>query len=99
MKLTPVTLAAAVIVIGAAGFLAGRISQRSADAAQAAAGVAETRAIRPSARPGSGGEAGRETERNRAARQGMADRESRKARLEEIVRGENPLDRSRALLA
>jgi len=101
MKLTPATSLAAVAIIGITGFAAGRISSPST--ADSAAETAEARPLstRSSTRAeGPGGSS------SRSAR-GSSRPESRnpsaggdaKDRLEAIVRGENALDRNRALLA
>jgi len=96
MKLTPVTFIAALLVIAGAGFFAGRISGNSSDAS-AGDTVSEsgTRAQRQDLSLA----AQREIERTRGERNSLRTTEERKARLEEIIRGENALDRNRALLA
>jgi hypothetical protein len=102
MKLTPVTLAAAVFTIGAAGFFVGRISSSPNDAragTDVAAAEVQTRATRGGAsaagsdvplRPGA--------DRPRTQRASTT-AEQRNSRIEDIMRGENALDRGRALLA
>ena len=111
MKFTPVTLGSALVVIGAAGFLVGRISAPAADADAAAAALAEERASsRSSLRAGGLGGGDGETRRARAGAGGReiagrataGDAEARaaerRAKIEAILRGENALDRNRALL-
>jgi hypothetical protein len=101
MKLTPVTLALMVGLIGAAGFFVGRLS--SPDVSQDEALAAEQRpggriTARGDAAAGAPGERpGARPASRRSAGEGSA--EQRRARIEEIVRGENALDRNRALLS
>lgn len=101
MKLTPITALAALILIGVGGFLAGRVSS-PATGSTALDAPAETRSSRSSSRDSSSDKA--ETKRlARSAKPEKSERGAttadRIARMEAIVRGENPLDRSRALLA
>lgn len=103
MKLTPPTLAAAVVLIAAGGFMAGRVSSPS-PAAGASAGPAETRSPRSISREGlpgqSEGAAGRSAGRPTRPDKSMPQsREERLAKLASIMHAENPLDRNRALLA
>lgn len=101
MKLKTPTLAAALVVIGLGGFMAGRVSSPET-APEIGAGPGETRS---SARASSLASA----DRSASARTPRATRPERATaaattmertvRLESIVRGENPLDRNRALLA
>lgn len=99
MKLKPVTIFAALLVIGAGGFLAGRISSPAVEAAAGGGGPAGgTRSSSPSLSL----ETGVFRKNDAAARTREKRQESpeaRLARLESIVRGENSLDRNRALLA
>jgi hypothetical protein len=102
MKLTPTTTLAAVVLIGAGGFMAGRVSSPESSSTEAN-GKLEARATRPSGRDslGGGGEDSRKSS-SRSARQERAtadSQEERLAKLASIVRGENPLERNRALLA
>ena len=97
MKRPPFTTLAALGLIGIGGFMAGRIASPTAVEASRA-GNAETRTSRATAAREDTGEA------RRSARSTRPDREKpttkdRLARLEAIVRGENPLERNRALLA
>jgi hypothetical protein len=104
MKLTPSTTLAALVVIGIGGFMAGCISS---DAPANSATDQENAA--PLARPGpsgaraeaqSGGPRGDRPERRESsARAAANERGNRLERLEGIVRGEDPLDRARAMLA
>ncbi|MCX6880566.1 MAG: hypothetical protein NTW21_43185 [Verrucomicrobia bacterium] len=103
MKLSPATTLAAVIVIGAVGFFVGRLSST----APTAASDADTQrlATRSSSRSADAADhssalskrAGRSDTRREATANGHS--EDSLKRLESIVRGENVLDRSRALLA
>ena len=100
MKLTPITALAALVLIGAGGFMAGRVSS-AANPSAPNDGPVDTRSTRSSARDA----AAAIDETKRVARQakpedaGKGTAVDRLARLESIVRGENPLDRNRALLA
>lgn len=101
MKPTTLTTIAALAVIGAGGFMAGRISSPStADASKGPSG--ETRSSRASSQS-SGETSASSVRRNqraeRAAKSSGASRTERLTKLESIVRGENALDRNRALLA
>lgn len=103
MTLTPITLSAAVLTCAALGFFIGRIT--SPDDLQAGSeGASEMRDTRPSraGQPPAGSDGGPtrpRAERTASTRDSLATSEARQSRLESIVRGENPLDRSRALLA
>jgi hypothetical protein len=100
MKLKPVTVIAAIIVIGAGGFMAGRVSSPGAQEA-APDGPVATKYNRVSA-SGTSAETGtfsRKSTQARVAAKRDEPTEDRLSRLESIVRGENPLDRNRALLA
>jgi hypothetical protein len=101
MKLTPTTALVALALIGAGGFFAGRvsISDRPSTAQEA---PAEIRTTRSSSREAAAGT----IETKRSNRPTPADKSDttgttadQLARMEAIVRGENPLDRNRALLA
>lgn len=102
MKLTPITLSAAVLACAALGFLVGRISAPAGDpaASDADAATLNTRPAR-AGQPLAGGDT--PTRRDAATRRSPRDigstPEQRNFRLEAIVRGENALDRNRALLA
>ena len=104
MKFTPVTTLAALVLIGAGGFMAGRIS--SEDPAKVAADQeSDAKRVRTGS-PGfrsdsaSGGARPLRPERRESsARAAATERGNRLERLEGIVRGEDPLDRGRALLA
>ncbi|MES2657136.1 MAG: hypothetical protein V4689_00890 [Verrucomicrobiota bacterium] len=100
MKLKPITALAALVLIGAGGFMAGRISS-SDSTAGAENGPAETKSVRASS-PSLSLETGIARKNPTSTRAGSKRQETPKerlARLEDIVRGENPLDRNRALLA
>ncbi len=104
MKTRSLTLLAALVLIGVGGFMAGRItsSKSSATHADGSSGSQSSRSALQDIRDSSG-ESGRKSQRperpERAARNSTGSSTERLARLESIVRGENPLDRSRALLA
>lgn len=101
MKSSSITTIAALAVIGAGGFMAGRISSSGASATAGEA-PAETRSSRSASRSGSetGGSPATKSRRAERADRASADTPAgRKTRLESIMANENPLDRSRALLA
>ena len=98
MKTSQLTILAALVVIGAGGFMAGRVSS-PAPAADAKNGPEGTRPARASNITTASESA---AERMRRAKQNDRRSESaaeRLTRLESIIRGVNPLDRSRAMLA
>lgn len=98
MKIPPLTILAALIVIGAGAFMAGRVSSPG----PAANAVNERESTRPSRASGISSASESAAERMRRTKQTERRSEStteRLARLENIIRGVNPLDRSRALLA
>ena len=100
MKLNSTTMLAALVLIGGGAFMAGRVSS-SKTPSVAANGLVETRSARSAGRD-SGGEATaiRKFSRTLKSERGEAGAtKDRLARLESIVRGENPLERNRALLA
>jgi len=100
MKLNPTTMLAALVLIGGGAFMAGRVSSPNAPAATHD-GPAETRSSRAAGRDAGGEEASnRKISRTLKTERGEAGlSKDRLARLEAIVRGENPLERNRALLA
>jgi hypothetical protein len=103
MKAKSLTTLAAVIVIGAGGFMAGRIS--SPQAAQDSADSGNPTSSRPtrsstgSSADGRADSTKRTTRTERSTRKSSESDEERSARLESIVRGEDALDRSRSMLA
>lgn len=102
MKLTPATSAAAIAVIGITGFAIGRISSSAPDAnsGMETSGGREIRSRVSSRGEGPGSpvsRSGRSSSRADAA--ATASSADSKKQLEAIVRGENALDRNRALLA
>lgn len=100
MKLTPLTALAALVLIGAGGFLAGRVS--SAAPTAEADRPAETRSSRASSRNASSSSTAEAKRLARPAKPGAAPSgitADRLARLGSIMRGENSLERNRALLA
>jgi hypothetical protein len=100
MKLKTPTLVAALAVIGLGGFMAGRVSSPES-APETTQSPVETRSTRAttatSTDRSSTARAPRASRPERAA--SMSSSSNRTARLEAIVRGENPLERNRALLA
>jgi hypothetical protein len=98
MKFPSLTILAALLVIGAGGFMAGRVSSP----APATNAASETKGSRPARASGMASETESAAERMRRSKENGRRSESgtaRLARLENIVRGENPLDRNRALMA
>lgn len=100
MKLTPLTALAALVLIGVGGFMAGRVSSPAASEKDQA-GPAETRSTRSSSRDSAGnsGQTKNSSRPTRPERDAKSTSQDRLVRLESIIRGENPLDRNRALLA
>jgi hypothetical protein len=97
MKLNSTTTVAALALIGAGGFFAGRISSSPAanDTRDAVAAARASRPLSPSVTSASGD---RPSAAARASQNRPDSPAERLARLEAIVRGENALDRNRALL-
>lgn len=105
MKPSSITTLAALFVIGAGGFIAGRISN-DPGGADGKSKTSESRSARGSSLASgsdSGVSASRKSSRSergdKTAKTSLGTPEERVAKLEEIVRGENALDRNRALLA
>ncbi|MGL5016494.1 MAG: hypothetical protein ACRDBP_00035, partial [Luteolibacter sp.] len=96
----PLTALTALVLIGIGGFMAGRVSSPTSSE-KSQDGPAETRSTRSSARNSSANGAATKssTRGTRPERDSKSANQDRLARLESIIRGENPLDRSRALLA
>lgn len=100
MKLNLTTMLAALVLIGGGAFMAGRVSSPGVPA-DSRGGPAETRSSRSAGRDAGGEDASnRKISRTLKTERGeTSSSKTRLARLEAIVRGENPLDRNRALLA
>jgi hypothetical protein len=102
MKLPPATTIAAALVIGAVGFFIGRLSLPSSPESIATAGSnpAPTRSSSRAADPsGQAAASAKRTPLPDSGSSATTTAEARLKRLEAIVRGENALDRNRALLA
>lgn len=100
MKPPFLTLAAALVLIGAGGFMAGRISSSATRTTQEDPETSRSTRAAGLTRDDEGAGVTRKSARpERAARADAASASERLARLEAIMRGENPLDRNRALLA
>ncbi|MCX6868195.1 MAG: hypothetical protein NTV46_18690 [Verrucomicrobia bacterium] len=101
MKPTSLTIIAAIVLIGAGGFMAGRISSPHASAAtqEAMPGRKSSRESSTSSRVAASESARKSAHPDRPARASAESSTDRLARLVSIVRGENLLDRNRALLA
>ena len=100
MKLKTPTLLAALVLIGIGGFMAGRVT--SPAASNTASDVpTDTKSVRSSSREtiGSDADAKRTPRTGKTGRDASGTSKDRLAKLEEIIRGENPLDRNRALLS
>ncbi len=96
MKLNNLSLLGALLIVGAAAFFVGKISS-SPQASTASEKIAPTQTrVSRSADPDT---TTREGSTRRASRVAALTPENRLIRLESIVRGENALDRNRALLA
>jgi hypothetical protein len=102
MKLKPITAFAALLLIGAGAFMAGRVSS-TGPSATVETGPGETKSARSSSSSSSlspeTGIGTKRTSQTRAESKRQETPKERLARLESIVRGENSLDRNRALLA
>ncbi|RYD23662.1 MAG: hypothetical protein EOP88_03295 [Verrucomicrobiaceae bacterium] len=101
MKPKSITTLAALVVIGAGGFMAGRVSSTGSSASGDESSPSN-RSSRASSAPYSSVAESASRKAPRPARTGreeMAGKDERLAKLESIVRGENPLERNRALLA
>jgi hypothetical protein len=98
MKIPPLTILAALVVVGAGAFMAGRVSSTdpAANAANDPEGTRPTRASSLTSATESAAERMRRNSKNERRSESAT---TRLTRLENIIRGENPLDRSRALLA
>jgi hypothetical protein len=103
MKITPLPAIAALLTIGTVGFMAGRISSDDSASSSDRENGPATRSNRPgssSAIEGSPAARSQRPDRRESSTRAAANsREDRLSRLESIVRGEDPLDRGRALLA
>ncbi len=100
MKLTPVTILAAILLIALGGFMVGRISLENAEETSADR-ISEAGNFRSKARSG-GDESFAGRSESRSSQKTRSEKESpedRMARLGAIIRGENALDRTRSLLA
>jgi hypothetical protein len=101
MKPSSLTTIAALVIIGAGGFMAGRISSPAAtDSSKKPPGeVRSSRASSQSSGESSASAVRKSQRAERAAKSSGNSQSDRLAKLESIVRGENALDRNRALLA
>ncbi len=99
MKPTPIVMMLSLVLVATGGFIVGKLSSSPEDDAKAAAGGKSDRSGNASERiSGNGG--GDSPARPRATREGGRISKAEKLqKLEAIMRGENPLDRNRALLA
>ena len=100
MKLARSTALAAFVLMGIGGFVAGRISF-SGPSPSTKEATDKPQAIRSNSRESSSASENsrKASTTRRSERSEKATAQSRKTRLESIVRGENSLDRNRALLA
>lgn len=101
MKITPITTAAALALIGLGGFMAGRISAPASSEVASEGESAATKSGRSSSSRLGSSDASSSKKTTRSTKSGrgqMADSAGRAAKLEAIVRGENALERNRALL-
>lgn len=98
MKPKFLTTSAALVLIGAGGFMAGRISSQDASIT-GAQGPAETKSSRSASSAVADNSVVKSRRSLRSERTSATSAADRLVRLESIVRGEDPLDRSRSLLA
>ena len=100
MKLKSTSTLAAIFLVGVGGFMTGRVTSPSAPAA-AKSGPEKTYASRVSSRDSASDDTGSRkisrTQKKEASEKPTP--KDRLAKLESIVRSENPLDRNRALMA
>ncbi len=100
MKASPAVVISGLVAVAAGGFIAGRISS-DGDAAAAKAEVSRPERVRPGGAAAASGDgapgSARSTEERTSGR--SAPIAEKLQRMEAIMRGENQLDRSRALLA
>ena len=101
MKLTPATSLAALTLIAAGGFMAGRISSPGTSQGGLQDAPADRKSSRTTSRDSmSGGLGTRQSARTTKTQHAeKGDAKDRLVRLESIIRNENALDRNRALLA
>ena len=101
MKPKSLTTLAAIVLIGAGGFMAGRISspQASTSSQDGQANKKSARSSSQAFRDASGDSSRKSAHPERPARATAESSTDRLSRLASIVRGENALDRNRALLA
>jgi len=102
MTLTPGTLSATVVSFVALGFFVGRITSApdGANSGDDSSAVVDTRPARPGqALAGNDSPSRRVVDQRRTTRDSISTQEQRRIRIEDIMRGENALDRGRALLA
>jgi hypothetical protein len=100
VKLNTLTIITAVILIGAGGFMAGRVSLSQAAGSSAASAGDTVRGNNRNSSSGGGPIADRESRRDRPDRDNGASgsRAERLAKLESIVSGEDPFTRNRAIM-
>ncbi len=100
MKFNSTTTIAALVLIGAGGFFAGRISSKPAanDTRDVSSEARISRSV-SSSKAGGSTSGSRPSAASRTAENRADSSADRLVRLESIVRGENALDRNRALLA
>ena len=99
MKLSPLILVSALVLIGAIGFFAGRISSPDSHADAAQEGPQVTRSTRSAGSSSTSARDAATALREKNSGRSSSSEAERLSRLEAIIRGENPLDRNRALLA
>ncbi len=100
MKLTSIPVLAAILAIGAGGFIAGRVSSSDDPASTAASDRNPvSRSARSAVTSSTGESAADRLRQAREKKTSLGNTVDRQTRLESIMRSENPVDRSRALLA
>lgn len=99
MKTNTTAILAGILLIGVGGFMAGRVTS-SGPTAESQKGSDETRGSRSSSTAiGASAESGKSSRSSRSERSSAMNSFERLAKLDLIMRGENALDRNRALLA
>lgn len=100
MKLKPITALAALVLIGAGGFMAGRVSSPGSQSiSQETPDQTKSTRIATSDSSSDSGIGTGKASKSRATSKRDESSQDQLARLDSIVRGENPLDRNRALLS
>lgn len=101
MKPSPLILCLGFVVVATGGFIVGKISSGPDDDAPQTADASKPERLRSSDRgsSGAGGDSAAKSRGTRESSGGRVSMSEKLAKMETIMRSENPLDRNRALLA